>query len=103
MGETYKIRYLPLFYEDLDKITDYIACKLNNKIAARNFLNKIETKINERVNSLTQYEKYISFKKRKIPYYRIYINNYTIFYTIEENTIEFRRILYSRRNFNNLI
>ncbi len=103
MSKEYKIRYLPLFYEDLDKITYYISYKLNNKIAARNFLDKVETKIDERIGNLTQYEKYISFKKRKIPYYRIYVNNYTVFYTINEDIIEFRRILYSKRFFNDLI
>ena len=33
MEKKYKIKYLPLFYNDLDQITDYIMYKLNNEIA----------------------------------------------------------------------
>lgn len=103
MNKVYKIRCLPLFYKDLDKIMYYIVYKLNNKITAERFLDIVELKLIERVNSSEQYEKYMSLRKRRIPYYRIYIKNYTIFYTIKGDTIEFRRILYSRRNFNDLI
>ena len=42
MEKKYKIKYLPLFYNDLDKITDYIIYKLNNEIAANNFVNELE-------------------------------------------------------------
>lgn len=99
----YQITFLPLFYEDLDKIMDYITHKLNNEIAAKNLLNKIEGEIEVRANSSAQYEKYKSAKSRKIIYYRIYVNNYTIFYTIKDKTMEVRRILYSRINFKKLI
>ena len=32
MEKKYKITYLPLFYNDLDKITDYIKYQLENEI-----------------------------------------------------------------------
>ena len=41
MGKKYKVKYLPLFYNDLDKITDYIVYKLNNEIVANNFVNEL--------------------------------------------------------------
>ena len=50
-----------------------------------------------------RFEKYEGIKKRKNIYYRIYVKNYTIFYTVKDNTIFVRRILYSRRNFDKLI
>lgn len=103
MDKVCKIRYSSLFHKDLGKIMDYILYKLNNKIAAECLLDIVELKLKERASSLEQYEKYTSSRKRKRTYYRIYIKNYTIFYTIKEDTIEFRRILYSKRNFNNLI
>ena len=34
MEKKYKIKYLPLFYKDLDYITDYIKYQLRNEIAA---------------------------------------------------------------------
>ena len=99
----YKIKYLPLFYNDLDKITDYIMYKLNNAIASNNFVNELENEINKRAYNPEAYEKYISTRKRQNTYYTIYVKNYTTFYTVKDNTMEVRRILYSRRNFDKLI
>ena len=41
--------------------------------------------------------------ERRYPYYRIQVKNYTIFYVVIGNTMEVRRIIYSRRNLQNLI
>ncbi len=103
MGKKYKVKYLPLFYNDLDKITDYIVYKLNNEIVANNFVNELENEINKRAYNPEAYEKHISTRKRQYTYYKIYVKNYTIFYTVKDNTMEVRRILYSRRNFHKLI
>ncbi|MFR2788400.1 MAG: type II toxin-antitoxin system RelE/ParE family toxin [Clostridia bacterium] len=100
MEKKYKIKYLPLFYKDLDQITDYIMYKLNNEIAANNFVNELEKEINKRAYNPVSYEKYISIRKRKYTYYKIYVKNYTVFYTVKDNIMEVRRILYSKRNFN---
>ena len=103
MEKKYKIKYLPLFYKDLDHITDYIKYKLKNEIAANNFVNKLEKEIKQRAFSPDSYEKYISIRNRKNTYFRIYVDNYTVFYTVKDNIMEVRRILYSRRNFDKLI
>ena len=34
----YQLRYLPVFFEDLDKATSYIAVNLNNRKAANNLI-----------------------------------------------------------------
>ena len=49
MEKKYKIKYLPLFYKDLDNITNYIKYQLENKIAADNFVNKLEKEINSKM------------------------------------------------------
>ncbi len=103
MQKKYKIKYLPLFYNDLDKITDYIIYKLNNEIAANNFVNELENEINKRAYNPEAYEKHISARKRQYTYYKIYVKNYTVFYTVKDNTMEVRRILYSKMNFNKQI
>ena len=103
MEKKYKIKYLPLFYNDLDKITDYIIYKLNNEIVANNFVNELENEINKRAYNPEAYEKYISTRKRQYTYYKIYVKNYIVLYTVKDNTMEVRRILYSRRNFDKLI
>ena len=103
MEKKYKIKYLPLFYNDLDQITDYIMYKLNNEIAANNFVNELENEINKRAYNPDAYEKYTAIRKRQHIYYKIYIKNYIVFYTVKDNIMEVRRILYSKRNFENLI
>ncbi len=103
MEKKYKIKYLPLFYKDLDHITDYIKYNLKNEIAANNLINKLESEIKKRAFNPNSYKKYISAKNRKNTYFRIYVNNYTVFYTIKDNAMEVRRILYSRRNFDKLV
>ena len=64
----YKLRILPLFEDDL------------NEICAEAF------------------EPYSSAKERRYPYYRIPVKNYTIFYVVIGDTMEIRRIIYSRRD-----
>ena len=59
MEKKYKIKYLPLFYNDLDQITDYIIYKLNNEIAANNFVDELENEINKRAYNPEANEKYI--------------------------------------------
>ena len=70
--------------------------KLNNEIAANNFVNELEKEINKRAYNPVSYEKYISIRKRKYTYYKIYIKNYIVFYTVKDNIMEVRRILYSK-------
>lgn len=101
MEKKYKVEYLPLFLRDLDQITDYIKINLNNKKAALNLLNEIEKEIKSRAYNPEAYEKYIT--KKNLVYYRIYVKKYTIFYTVKENTMILRRILYSKRNLKRLI
>ena len=99
----YKITYLPMFYNDLEQIVNYIKYHLENKIAAENFVNELEEKIKQRVYNPESYEKYESSRKREDTYYRIYVKNYTVFYTVKDDTMEIRRILSNRRNFDSFI
>lgn len=43
----YKLRYLPLFYRDLEEKVVYIAEELHNEKAANNFLDEVEKAILE--------------------------------------------------------
>ncbi len=103
MEKKYKIKYLPLFYEDLDKIIDYMRYKLKNEIVADNFVNDLEKEIKNRAYNPNSYEKYESAKKRESKYFRIYVKNYVVFYVVKDEIMEVRRILSSRRDFDKLI
>lgn len=103
MKKNYKVRYLPLFYDDLTRIVDYIVYKLGNEIAAKNLIDEIEKEIKQRANNPQFFEKYMSTRNRKNTYYRIYVKNYIIFYIVRDDVMEIRRMLYSKRNFNHFI
>lgn len=99
MSKEYKIQYSPLFYKDLEKIIDYIKNELKNKKAAENLFDEIMNEIEKRKYFPKAYEEYISNKKRKDVYYRIYVNNYVVFYVVKDEYIQIRRILYAKRSF----
>jgi mRNA-degrading endonuclease RelE of RelBE toxin-antitoxin system len=94
----YVLRYLSHFEEDLNKTVDYIAFKLHNKTAALEFVESVEIAISDRLNTPLSFEPYPSKRKRKHPYYRIYVKNYSIFYVVIDNVMEVRRLIYSKRN-----
>lgn len=95
----YKLSILPLFEDDLNEIVDYITYRLKNPIAAENFISEVEKAIYDRLPFAEAFEQYHSNRERQYPYYRITVRNYTIFYVVIGDTMEVRRIIYSRRNF----
>ena len=48
MKEKYIIRYLPLFYRDLENIIDYTKYDLQNDVAANRLVDEVENVIKER-------------------------------------------------------
>ena len=104
MADTkYILRYLPLFYEELEEKVVYIAETLKNPQAANNLLDLVESAILERLPNAESFEPYHSLKERRYPYYRIYIKNFVIYYVVvddegPEKIMEVRRFLYNRQN-----
>lgn len=104
----YKLRYLPLFYEDLDEKITYITEKLKNPKAASDLLDKVEKAILERLPVAESFEPYHSIRERKYAYYRIYVDNFIIYYVVIDDEeispiMEVRRFLYNRQNQRRLI
>lgn len=97
-----KLRYLPLFYDDAEKIVSYINDTLGNPVAAKRLISDVERAILERLESPESFLKYESTKLREHPYYRIRVRNYLVFYVVieegGEKIMEVRRLLYGRRN-----
>lgn len=104
MADTkYILRYLPLFYEELEEKVVYIAETLKNPQAANNLLDLVESAILERLPNAESFEPYRSLKERRYPYYRIYIKNFVIYYVViddegPEKIMEVRHFLYDRQN-----
>ncbi len=101
--KSYKLRYLPLFFDDLAEITSYIADHLQNPKAPENLLDEVEKAIQERLYMPASFEPFHFKKPRAETYYRIYVKNYTVFYVVIDDVMEVRRILYSARNFEKLL
>ena len=91
----YRLRYLPLFEQDLERAVLYIANVLRNPDAAFNLVDDVEAAILARLDLPLSFEPYPSTKKRKYPYYRIYVKNYVVYYVVIDDVMEVRQFLYS--------
>ena len=94
----YRIQYLPLFEQDLAQTVSYITNVLKNPDAAEKLVNDTEAAILDRLNNPLALEPYPSIKKRKHPYYRIYVRNYVVYYVVIGDVMEVRRFLYGARD-----
>lgn len=103
MSKQYKLRYLPLFEQDLTAVRDYIAITLQNPTAAQRLVEETEKAILKRLDTPLAFEPYHSNRDRKHPYYRIRVKNYTVFYVVIDDVMEVRRFVYSRRNLTDLV
>lgn len=103
LSKRYRLRYLPLFYEDLDEKVTYIAENLKNPKAANDLLDKVEAAVLERLPVAESFEPYHSIRERRYTYYRIYVDHFTIYYIVidddpEDLIMEVRRFLYNGQN-----
>ncbi len=108
LSKKYRLRYLPLFYEDLDEKVTYILEKLKNPKAANDLLDKVEAAIMERLPVAESFEPYHSVRERRYAYYRIYVDNYIIYYVVIDDNpndlvMEVRRFLHNGQNRDNMI
>jgi toxin ParE1/3/4 len=100
---SFELRYSPLFYDDLDKITNYISLDLKNEIATKTFIYDVETAIKKRLENPLHAAIYPSMRRRKHEYRRILVGNYLIFYVVIEHTMVVRRLLYGRRDLDKIL
>lgn len=99
----YILKYLPSLYSELNEIVNYMKNTLKNINAANNLVDDIEKSIKLRVNYPDIFEVYRTNKNGKYNWYRIYVKNFTIFYTIKNNIMIVSHILYSKRDIDKLI
>ena len=105
----YILRYLPLFYGDVEEKLSYIAFDLNNPKAANELLNMIENAILERLPFAESFGKYFTHKERHYPYYRIFVKNFVIYYVVIHDKesgskiMEVRRFLYKTQDISRLL
>ena len=100
---SFQLRYSPLFYEDLDRITDYLLFELKNELAAQELVAKTEAAIKKRLSNPLSPAPYRSVNNRRHLYRRILVGNYLIFYVVIGNTMIIRRLLYGRRDLDRIL
>ena len=100
---SFKIEYSETFKREIESIFKYIVNELQNEIATENLLQLVEKEIITRRYNPKGYKSFKLDDRDTYIWYKIKINNYYAFYTVENNIITMRRFIYSRRNFNHLI
>ena len=103
MEDKYKLRYIPLFEEELINIVNHIKYNLGNPSAAENLITEVEKAIIKRSHSPLSFEPCYSAYDREHEYYRIYVKNYVIYYVVIGEIMEIRRIVYNRRDRDKLV
>lgn len=101
MPGKYEIIYLPIAYDDLDDIVEYIL--KDNPAAALDTLEKIQNAM-ERLRSFPKMGSIPrDIRLERMGNRMLIVDDYLIFYVIEGNTIRIRRILYGSRNYSYLL
>ena len=81
---------------------------MKNPKAANDLLDKVESAIMERLPLAESFEPYYSVRERRSSYYRIYVDNYIIYYVVIDDdpndlVMEVRRFLYNGQNRDNIV
>ena len=98
----YKVAYRELFRQDLNKIYLYIADTLKAPQAAGDLLDDIEKTINQIVIfpfscRIFQHDPPLPEEFRMMP-----VKNYAVFYVVQGDTVEMRRVVYARMDLTKL-
>jgi toxin ParE1/3/4 len=97
----YEIRLLRLAEEDLTEIILYVAAERPS--AALNLTNRFDKRLksladNPRLGSVPH-----EVSLRKLDYRYLVVDDYLIFYTVEEKIVYIHRIVHGARNYTNLL
>jgi addiction module RelE/StbE family toxin len=94
----YNIDYLPLALDDLKEIVEYITNELEAPRAAENFILKVNKEVPKLANNPFRCHVYFSPIKLNYEYRVLHIDNYSLFYVVENNKVEIHRVIYSKRD-----
>ena len=94
-----KIEYSPKSRQDLEGIGDYIAVTLQNPIAARNTVNRIQDTIDKLAKTPQIGTRLSSLYDVESDYRFLVCGNYLAFFREEAGIIYIDRIIYGRRDY----
>lgn len=103
MPGQYKLRYLPLFWDDLEQAVFYIRDVLKNPSASERLLDRTEQAILEHAKAPTVAQVYKTTRSRPQPYYWFVVGDYMVFYVVIDDVMEVRRFIYGARDLNKML
>lgn len=99
----YKILVSNKYLKDVEEVFSYIAFSLYNIDAAH----KLKEKFNTEIEKLKKYPfvnlPMITKQKYLYEYRKVKVGNYYIIYYVDNDTVRISRLVYSKRDFDNLI
>jgi plasmid stabilization system protein ParE len=99
----YKLRYLPLFWDDLEQAVFYIRDVLKNPSASKRLLDRTEQAILEHAEAPTMAQVYKTTRSRPQPYFWFAVGDYMVFYVVIDDVMEVRRFIYGTRDLNKML
>lgn len=101
----YTLEYLPIAKKDMIEISQYIGVKLSNPTAADNLAEKMVDAAESLTDMPYKCSVYISPRPLKHEYRKLLVNNYIMFYYVNEleKIITIARVIYAKRDFIKLL
>ena len=101
----YKLIVSTEAHRDIDEITAYIACDLNNTQAAISFIDNVESSYRYIVENLHMYGMCADARLRKEGYRKIPLKNHLLIYRVDDaqKHVFIVRVLYDSRDYAKLL
>ena len=94
----HKIHYLPLALDDLKAIMKYITYELESPRAAERLLSKIDRGVQKIAENPYRCHLFASSGKLKHEYRVLHIDNYSLFYVVNNERVEIYRVIHAWRD-----
>lgn len=88
---------------DVSGTASYIAFDLQNPAAAQRLVDSVEEGILEHLKNPTMAPTYRTTRNRPMPYYWFLAGNHRVFYVVDGDAVEVRRLLYRARDIESII
>lgn len=101
----YTLEYLPIAKKDMMEIAQYIGVKLADPAAADRLAEKMVSEAEKLIDMPYKCSIYLSPRRLKHEYRKLLVNNYIMFYYVDETTkiITIARVIYAKRDFRRLL
>ncbi|MCL2055162.1 MAG: type II toxin-antitoxin system RelE/ParE family toxin [Oscillospiraceae bacterium] len=99
--ERYKLKIFSIAYNDLREIAEYLYLK--SPEASARYYDLIIEKIGTLINMPERCALVRDPKLRLQGYRMLIVKNYTVFFIVNGETVEIRRVLYSKRQYSDIL